>query len=77
MRCYLIDGPLMTTPERRAARVEAMAFLLRQTNAYADRGDAVRFLMARGFSTLDILLLVDDARQVAVQDVVAREMGAS
>jgi len=74
MSLYLIDGPLMLAPERRAAKVESMAVLLRLTNSYADRGEAVRLLMAYSFSTLEIMLLVDDARQVAVQEAVAREM---
>jgi hypothetical protein len=54
-----------------------MAADLSETGAYADRGESVRQLHRDGYKVLDIMLLVDDARQVAMQDEVARIMVAS
>lgn len=72
---FLLDGPLMLAPERRAAMVETMARELYDALLFADRGDSIRFLLGRGYPAIDIMLLVDDARQAAVQEIVAKEMG--
>jgi hypothetical protein len=78
-KIYLIDAPLSPPQERRLQLVEAMANVLRQQRAYADRKDAIRALFWSGeFNSVDITHLVDDARQVAFQstvDVVAKELG--
>ncbi len=74
---FLVDGPLMTAPERRTATVARMARLLAEADAFAIRGDAIRHLLASGYPVSDVFILVDDARQVAMQTVVAREMSAS
>jgi hypothetical protein len=36
--------------------------------------DAIRSLRDAGFAMPDIIMCIDDARQVAMQDIVAREM---
>jgi hypothetical protein len=74
MPCHLIDGPLMTAPERREAMTERMAIILSAHQVYADRAASVHVLRAEGFPMIDVHLMVDDARQVAMQEVVAREM---
>jgi hypothetical protein len=73
-KTYLLDGPEMTIPERRAARIIEMATILLEEPAYVERGDAVRCLHARGFNAIDIMMLVDDARHSVLQQIVAREM---
>ena len=73
-KIYLLDGPLMALQDRRLALVEEMAHVLCQQDAYADPDDARRALRAFGYSALDIEVLLDDARQAAVQDAVALEM---
>lgn len=71
---YLLDGPLMLTPERRAAMTLQMAAILLADDAHVDRGDAIRCLRGREYNAIDVMMLVDDARAVAVQDLVAKEM---
>ena len=76
-KMYLLNGPIMLAPERRQKLVEHMAADLSETGAYADRGESVRQLHRDGYKVLDIMLLVDDARQVAMQAEVAKIMVAS
>jgi hypothetical protein len=71
---FLIDGPLMMAPERRAAVLECMARDLVDDDAIAERGDAVRALHARGYVALDIMILVEEARALAFQEIVSKEM---
>ena len=74
-RPFLLDGPMMTTIERRKAVVERMANDLAHCgeNLTCDR-DAVRVLMAKGYPNLDVAILAGEARALAFQEVVAREM---
>lgn len=58
----------------REARVNRMAADLVEADAFATLADAIRLLMWKGYGSVDIALLADDARQVAMQSVVAREM---
>lgn len=76
LKPYLLDGPLMLAPERRAAMAIHMGAELVEADAFRDRGDAIRYLMAAptGWSTVDIMILIDDARQWAMQAVVAAEI---
>lgn len=75
MMSFLIDGPLMTTIERRTAVCERMARDLAASgeDLTCDR-DAVRVLMARGYLTLDVAILAGEARMLAYQEIVAREI---
>lgn len=74
---YLIDGPLILTPERREARVAEMATELLAHNAYADQAVAINTLRAVGFDLIESIILVPDAMQFAAQHAVAREMAWS
>lgn len=72
----LIDGPLLNIREHRAEMVERMAADLIQFDAFRDERDAIRALTWCGrHGAYDVMVLVDDARQRAMQEVVAREMG--
>ena len=74
MHFHLIDGPLMEARARRDAMAQRMADHLVKHDAFTNESDAIRSLMASGYPPLDIAILADDARQVAMQSVVAREM---
>lgn len=73
-KTYLLDGPLMLTPERKAAMILQMAAVLLEEPAYVERGDAVRCLHGKGYHAVDVMMLVDDARLEAHQTLVAREI---
>lgn len=68
----LIDGPLV--PVRRTTLIERMAKDLIAYDAAQNEHDAIRSLFGRGYSMVDIAMLVDEARQVAFQNIVAAEM---
>jgi hypothetical protein len=74
MKPFLIDGPLLQAPERRAMLIEYMAADLLETGAFVDRSESEKQLHRDGYLCLDVMILVDDARQVAMQEAVAREM---
>jgi len=67
----LIDGPLVDT--RRAELVARMASDLVETATAGDERDAIRSLFGK-YAIADIMMLIDDARQAAQQEIVAREM---
>jgi hypothetical protein len=77
MTVFLLDGPLMTAPERRTRMIESMAAEMVRHGAAGDRGDAIRLLHALNYGVVNIHCLVDEAIAVAVQDVVAKEMSES
>ena len=78
MKPFLIDGPLATTIERRKATTVRMAMvLLKHPEGLADDRAAVRVLLARGYHYLDVAILAGDARMVAFQEIVAKEMSES
>jgi len=58
----------------RALTVTRMAEHLLRLDAFRTESDAMRSLLGNGFGISDIVLLVDDARQMAMQAVVAAEM---
>lgn len=75
MKTYLLDGPLMTTCERRKRVLERMAKVLSECGEYvATDRDAVRILMANGFNALDVAVLAGEARMLSYQEIVAREI---
>jgi hypothetical protein len=74
---FLLDGPLMTAPERRIRLIKSMANELVKHGAAGDRGDAIRVLQALNYGVVNIHCLVDEARTLAVQEIVAKEMSAS
>jgi len=67
----LIDGPLVNT--RRAALVTRMASDLVAAGTAGSERDAIRTLFGK-YAIGDIMILIDDARQAAQQEIVAREM---
>ena len=73
-RAFLIDGPLLLAPERRAMLIEHMAADLLETGNFVDRRASEQQLYRDGYLALDVMILVDDARQVAMQEIVAKEM---
>lgn len=72
--CFLVNGPEATSPARRETMIRAMAGDLLAYAAYADRDDAIRCLLSLGHNRLDVMILSDEARQVAVQHLVAEIM---
>jgi hypothetical protein len=75
MKPYLINGPLMTTIERRQALTLRMAKdLVVYADGLASDRDAVRVLLAKGYHHIDVAILAGEARMLAYQEVVAREM---
>jgi uncharacterized membrane protein len=71
----LIDGPLVLVDQTEV--VKRMGAQLMTDDAFRNRTDAMLSLRRAGFDTLEIVLNLDDARQVAVQTIVAREMAGS
>ena len=51
-----------------------MASDLIRFDAFANEQDAMRALLARDYRPFDVFVLLDDVRQVAMQEIVAREM---
>lgn len=74
---FLIDGSLMATIERRKATTIRMAKDLAEAGALASDQDAVMLLRSRGYSMFDVALLAGEARMLARQEIVTREMSAS
>jgi hypothetical protein len=72
----LLDGPLLAGAERRQHLVQMMATDLVAYDALHNEQDAVRSLYGRGYRTPDIMSLLDEARALAFQDIVAKEMSA-
>lgn len=69
----LIDGPLVNI--HRAELVARMAADLITYDAAGDENNAIRSLYGtRRYEMVDIVMLIDDARQAAMQKIVAREM---
>lgn len=65
--------PLLNT--RRADLVARMAARLIECGTYSSESDAMRSLVGN-YAIADIMMLIDDARQVATQEAVARDMTA-
>jgi hypothetical protein len=70
----LIDGPLVDTRSRRTILLERMAKDLIRYEAAHTEADAIRSLFGRGYAMADIVMLVDEARAIAFQEIVAAEM---
>jgi len=73
---FLLDGPLMTAIERRRTVTERMAKDLIEAGALSSDQEAIRFLHRAGYPMLDVALLAAEARMLAYQEIVAREMSA-
>lgn len=72
----LIDSPLIDAASRRDDLVRRMAADLVAADAFRNKRDAINCLFGcRVYHSVDIAHLLDDARQTAMQTVVAAEMG--
>ena len=71
---FLPDGPLMAARAFREGIVLSMAQDLVDCDAFADINDARRCLLAKRYLSVHIVAWLADARQVAMQTVVARVM---
>lgn len=75
MKSFLLDGPLMTTCDRRKAVLERMAKHLAESGeGLVTNRDAVKVLLAKGYHSIDVAVLAGEARMLAYQEIVAREM---
>lgn len=72
-----LDATLAEIREARRDLVCKMAFDLIRFDAIAVEADSIRSLCGAGYSPMDVMMLIDDVRQVAVQAIVAKEMSAS
>lgn len=71
----LIDGPLPIAFRPRKVVVEEMAAILVKYDSFRNEADAIRCLLAlRVYSSFEVLRYIDDVRQYAMQQIVAREM---
>lgn len=71
----LVDGPVVLPEQNtRSVKVANMAKVLIETGTFHDEHDARLALRFVGYSAFEVQVYVDDARQVAEQHVVAREM---
>jgi hypothetical protein len=72
----LVDGTLSLDAVRaqRIAKVAEMASRLVETGAFVDHSDSILVLASFGYSAFEVHALLDDARQIAAEHVVAMEM---
>lgn len=70
-----IDGPLVDL--HRMTIIRQMTAVLIETGTSGDHDDSWLALRFAGFHVSDIVMGIDDARQAAAQELVAREMSAS
>lgn len=71
---YEVFGIVLDHTARRRALIEQMASDLVNHDAAQIERDAIRFLTSNGYAATDVFMLVDDARAVAFQTIVAQEM---
>jgi hypothetical protein len=70
----LLESPLVDTQSLRHALIERMANDLLAAGVIDSEAASMRTLRRLGYTAADIIMCIDDARQVAMQDIVAREM---
>lgn len=70
-----LEGPIVIKPSTyRQQLIESMARSLQEAGTANDERDAIRSLFGNGYAMADIVMLLDEARALAFQEVVAREM---
>jgi hypothetical protein len=69
-----IVAPLIKYQERRKDLIERMAADLVRFDAAHNEADAIRSLYGRGYEIRDVVVLINEARMVAFQTIVAREL---
>lgn len=78
LETYLLEGSLAGLIERRRSLIERMAeTLVDNPEGLATDNDAVRILQWKGYRMVDVAILAGEARMVAYQAIVAKEMGES
>jgi hypothetical protein len=71
----IIDSPLVDNKHWRTAMVEKMANdLIRHKQAASREADAIRALRGCGYAMADIIMCIDDVRNFAFQEIVAKEV---
>lgn len=76
----LLDGPIWpgTPPSKRQRLVSDMAQDLLKFDSFRNEADAWRSLIFSGrYKSFDVMVAIDDARQLAMQETVAKEMASS
>lgn len=74
---FPLNASLADLREARADLIQKMAADLIRFDALGNEADSIRSLYGAGYSAMDVMMLIDDVRQVAVQALVAREMNES
>lgn len=70
-----LEGPIVIKPSTyRQQLIESMARSLQEAGTAGDERDAIRSLFGNGYAMADIVMLLDEARALVFQEVVAREM---
>jgi hypothetical protein len=73
-----LEGPIVVKPATyRQQLIESMARSLQEAGTAGDERDAIRSLFGNGYAMADIIMLLDDARALAFQEIVAKEMSRS
>jgi hypothetical protein len=74
-RIFLLEGPLIAPrKEDSSVMIFSMAADLIEADAFRDHRISFHTLVLRGYNSFYVSSLIDDARQVAMQSVVAAEM---
>lgn len=72
---YLLSGPdHQALARRQATLIRMKAHLVRYPNALGSDQAAIAMLVGNGFTTIDAAILAGEARMLAYQEIVAREM---
>ncbi|KRR25951.1 hypothetical protein [Bradyrhizobium retamae] len=70
-----LEGPIVVKPPTyRQELIESMARGLQEAGTAGDERGAIRWLFNNRYAMADIVMLLDDARALAFQEIVAREM---
>jgi hypothetical protein len=77
MNLLPLNASLADLREAQADLIQKMAADLIRFDALGNEADSIRSLYGAGYSAMDVMMLIDDVRQVAVQTLVAREMSES
>lgn len=72
----LVDGPISldVAHQERLQKITDMAADLIEQGSYVDHGDSIMTLVAKGYPAFEVHALLADARQCAIEHVVAMEM---
>lgn len=78
LKNHVLGASLSDWIEHRRTTIEQMAeTLLDHPEGLGSDNDAVRILQWKGYRMADVAMLAGEARMVAYQEIVAREMGES